>query len=57
VAKAAGIAATAQIKCGNNDTTAKIMYAIFCRENGPLTKEYITLENVKGHLALLWPNA
>jgi len=55
VAKAAGISASKEFMWGNNDTTAKIMYAIFLHENGPLAKQYITLENVRGHLAVLHP--
>ena len=57
VAKSAGIPATKEFTFGNNETTAKVMYAVFLHENGPITKQYITPENVKGHLAVMFPNS
>jgi hypothetical protein len=57
VAKAAGIPATKEFKFGNNETTAKIMYAIFIHENGPTAKNHITLAAVKAQLAALYPTA
>jgi hypothetical protein len=55
VAKAAGISSTQQFTFGNNDTTAKIMYAIFIHENGPLAKSHLTVDQIKAQLAALWP--
>jgi hypothetical protein len=56
VAKAAGIPATSEFKWGGNDTTAKIMFAIFKHENGADTTKYITLAQVRKHLDAMWPN-
>jgi hypothetical protein len=55
VAKEAGISPNAQIKWGNNDTTAKLMYAIFKHENGADTSKYISLAQVRAQLATMWP--
>lgn len=55
VSKAAGIPSGKQFAWGNNETTAKIMLAIFQHENGARTKEFITLESVKSQLATMWP--
>jgi hypothetical protein len=57
VAKAAGISPTKEFTFGNNDVTAKIMYAVFVHENGPIAKKYITPEQVKAQLAALYPAA
>lgn len=57
VAKSAGILPVKEFAFGNNETTAKIMYAVFLHENGPQAKNYITLENVQGHLAAMFPNS
>lgn len=55
VAKEVGISPGMEFKWGNNETTAKIMFAIFKHENGPQTSKYITLASVKSKLAELWP--
>jgi len=57
VAKKAGISPTKEFAFGNNDTTAKILHAVFIHENGPIAGDYIKLEAVKGHLAALYPKS
>lgn len=55
VAKAAKIHKDKEFKFGNNETTVQIMYAIFLHESGPEAKKYITQENIRGHLAGMFP--
>ncbi len=57
VAKAAGISPDVEFRFGSNEVTAKVLYAIFVHENGPKTRQFITIEAVKKHLAALYPLA
>lgn len=55
VAKAAGISPTAEFKFGNNETTAKIIYAVFAHECGPRISEFVSTSDIRKHLASMWP--
>jgi hypothetical protein len=57
VAKAAGISSQKEFVFGNNETTAKIMFAIFVHENGQIAKDYIKLSDVQSALAAKWPKS
>lgn len=54
VAKAAGIASNVPFVWGNNDTTAKVLLAIFRHENGAaITDRYVSLSDIRGYLGAM----